>query len=73
MGGTPKNTPVVMKPLAEELGIMPIATGMLMDKYRKFEGEPTQTIELRKTVTLEDVCGELEQVKRVPVDAELVD
>ena len=45
-------------------GVMPIATGILIDKYCQFEGEPTQTIEVRKTVTLEDVKGELDRIKR---------
>ena len=55
-------------------GVMPIATGILMDKYRQFEGEPTQTIQVRKTVTLEDVRGELEQMKRGALeDAEVVE
>ena len=45
-------------------GVMPIATGILIDKYRQFEGEPTQTIEVRKTVTLDDVRGELDRIKR---------
>ena len=44
---------------------MPIATGILIDKYRQFEGEPTQTIEVRKTVTLDDVKGELDRINRV--------
>ena len=44
-------------------GVMPIATGILMDKYRQFEGEPTQTIEVRKKVTLEDIKGELNRLK----------
>jgi len=52
-------------------GVMPIATGILMDKYRQFEGEPTQTIEVRKTITLEDVRGELERIKRGAIDAEV--
>ena len=34
-----------------------------MDKYRQFEGEPTQTIEVRKKVTLEDIKGELNRLK----------
>ena len=55
-------------------GVMPIATGILIDKYRQFEGEPTQTIEVRKTVTLEDVRGELERIKRGALeDAEVVE
>ncbi|MDG1172767.1 MAG: hypothetical protein P8M67_00565 [Opitutales bacterium] len=54
-------------------GVMPIATGILIDKYRQFEGEPTQTIEVRKTVTLEDVRGELDRIKRGAVDAEVED
>ena len=54
-------------------GVMPIATGILMDKYRQFEGEPTQTIEVRKTVTLEDVKGELDRIKRGAIDAEVED
>ena len=55
-------------------GVMPIATGILIDKYRQFEGEPTQTIEVRKTVTLEDVRGELDRIKRGALeDAEVVE
>ena len=53
---------------------MPIATGILIDKYCQFEGEPTQTIEVRKTVTLDDVRGELDRIKRGALeDAEVVD
>jgi len=55
-------------------GVMPIATGILIDKYCQFEGEPTQTIEVRKTVTLDDVRGELDRIKRGALeDAEVVD
>ena len=42
---------------------MPIATGILIDKYYQLEGEPTQTIEVRKKVTLKQIRGEFNRVK----------
>jgi len=44
--------------------VMPVATGILIDKHRAMEGEPTQTIEVKKSVSLEDVRGELERIRR---------
>ena len=42
---------------------MPVATGILIDKHRLMEGEPSQTIEVKKTVSLEDVRGELDRIR----------
>ena len=44
--------------------VMPVATGILIDKHRAMEGEPTQTIEVKKSVSLEDVRGELDRIRR---------
>ena len=44
--------------------VMPVATGILIDKHRAMEGEPTQTIEVKKSVSLEDVRSELERIRR---------
>ena len=44
--------------------VMPVATGILIDKHRAMEGEPTQTIEVKKSVSLKDVRGELERIRR---------
>jgi len=44
--------------------VMPVATGILIDKHRAMEREPTQTIEVKKSVSLEDVRGELDRIRR---------
>ena len=53
--------------------VMPVATGILIDKHRAMEGEPTQTIEVKKSVSLEDVRGELERIRRGEAEVVEVD
>ena len=52
---------------------MPVATGILIDKHRLIEGEPSQTIEVKKTVSLEDVRGELDRIRRWEAEGVEVD
>ena len=55
-------------------GVLPIATGILIDKHRQYEGEPSQTIEVKKTVTLDEVKAELEAMKKaVVIEAEIIE
>lgn len=54
-------------------GVLPIATGILIDKHRQYEGEPTQTIEVKKTLTLDEVKAELDNLRSGAVEAEVVD
>ena len=42
---------------------MPVVTGILIDKHRALDSEPTQTIEVKKSVSLENVCGELDWIR----------
>ena len=44
---------------------MLVATGILIDKHRGMEEEPSQTIEVKKSVSLKDIRGELERIRRV--------
>ena len=53
--------------------VMPLATGILIDKHRAMEGEPTQTIEVKKTFSLDDVRGELERNRRGEAEVVEVD
>ena len=43
--------------------VMPVTTGILIDKRRAMEGEPAQTIEV-KSINLEDVRDELVRIRR---------
>ena len=45
-------------------GILPVATGILIDKHRQAEGEPSQTIEVKKSLSLEDVRSELAEIRK---------
>ncbi len=45
-------------------GVLPIACGIFLDKVARDAGEATQTIEVRKSVSLEQVREELEEMKR---------
>ena len=55
-------------------GILPIAMGILIDKHRQYEGEPTQTIEVKKTLSLDEVRAELASMKdEKVVEAEVTD
>ena len=45
-------------------GVLPVATGILIDKHRQVEGEPTQTIEVKKSLSLEDVRSELAEIRK---------
>ena len=40
----------------------------MIDKMRQSEGEVTQTIEVKKSITLEDVRNELSELKRDALD-----
>ena len=51
--------------------VLPVASGIMIDKMRQSEGEATQTIEVKKTITLEDVRKELGEIKRDALDAEV--
>ena len=54
-------------------GVLPICFGILRDKERADLGQATQTIEVRKTLSIEDVRVELEEMKREAVDVEVED
>ena len=55
-------------------GVLPIATGILIDKHRQYEGEPTQTIEVKKSLSLDEIRAELANLKdEKVVDAEVTD
>ena len=55
-------------------GVLPIATGILIDKHRQYEGEPTQTIEVKKSLSLNEIRAELANLKDEKViDAEVTD
>ena len=55
-------------------GQLAILFGILRDKEIRDHGQPTQTIEVRKRVSIEEVRAELEGMKKaVVVDGELVE
>jgi len=55
-------------------GVLPIATGILIDKHRQYEGEPTQTIEVKKSLSLDEIRAELANLKDEKViDADVSD
>ena len=55
-------------------GVLPIATGILIDKHRQYEGEPTQTIEVKKSLSLDEIRAELANLKdEKVVEAEITD
>ena len=55
-------------------GVLPIAAGIMIDKARLADGEPSQVIEVKRTVTLDEVKAELDEMKRAEViEAEVVD
>lgn len=54
-------------------GVVPIAAGIMIDKSRTADGEPTQTIEVKKTLTLDEVKAELDNLRSGAVEAEVVD
>ena len=55
-------------------GVLPIATGILIDKHRQYEGEPTQTIEVKKSLSLDEIRAELANLKdEKVVEAEVTD
>ena len=55
-------------------GVLPIATGILIDKHRQYEGEPTQTIEVKKSLSLDEIRAELKNLKDEKViDADVSD
>ena len=45
-------------------GVLPVAVGILLDKVARDSGEATQTIEVKKRVSLDEVRSELEEMKR---------
>lgn len=55
-------------------GVLPIAAGIMIDKARLADGEPSQVIEVKRTVTLDEVKAELDEMKKAEViEAEVVD
>ena len=50
--------------------MLPICFGILRDKERQDLGQATQVLEVRKTLTIDEVKRELEDLKRGAVDAE---
>jgi hypothetical protein len=55
-------------------GVLPIATGILIDKHRQYEGEPTQVIEVKKSLSLDEIRAELATLKdEKVVEAEVSD
>ena len=55
-------------------GVLPIATGIMIDKARLADGEPSQVIEVKRSVTLDEVKAERDEMKRAEViEAEVVD
>ena len=55
-------------------GVLPIATGILIDKHRQYEGEPNQTIEVKKSLSLDEIRAELADLKdEKVVEAEITD
>ena len=55
-------------------GVLPIATGILIDKHRQYEGEPTQVIEVKKSLSLDEIRAELKNLKDEEViEAEVSD
>lgn len=55
------------------VGLLPICWGVLRDHTRKDAGQPTQTIEVKKSLTLEDVKRELAEFKADAVEVEVED
>ena len=56
-------------------GALALATGILWDKHRQAEGEPTQVIEVKRTATLDQVKKELDSLRlgKDVVEAEMSD
>ena len=48
--------------------VLPIASGIMIDKMSQSEGEPSQTIEVKKSITLENVRKELSELKRDAIE-----
>jgi hypothetical protein len=55
------------------VSLLPITFGILADKDRQNAGIPSQTIEVRKTLTLAEVKEELSQIKRDAIVVDVVD
>ena len=66
---------LVEKLEADEIpvGLLPICWGVLRDHTRKDAGQPTQTIEIKKSLTIEEVKRELAELKADAVDVEVVE
>jgi len=52
-------------------GVLPICFGILRDKERQDLGQATQTIEVKRTLTIEEVKRELAEMKRGAIEAEV--
>jgi hypothetical protein len=48
-----------------------IDSGIMIDKMGRSEGEATQTIEVKQSITLEDVSKELSEHKRNALEVEI--
>jgi hypothetical protein len=64
----------ILSQITTPSGVLPIATGILIDKHRQYEGEPTQTIEVKKSLSLDEIRAELANLKNEKViEAEVTD
>ena len=57
-------------------GVLPIAAGIFLDKVARDAGESTQTIEVKKTISLDQVQAELANMRKaeaIEVDAEVIE
>ena len=57
-------------------GVLPIACGIFLDKVARDSGEATQTIEVKKTISLEQVQEELAEMRKaepVEIQAERIE
>jgi len=56
-------------------GVLPIAAGIFLDKVARDAGESTQTIEVKKTISLDQVQAELANMRKaeaIEVEAEVI-
>ena len=52
-------------------GVLPIAVGIMVDKARAADGEPSQTIEVRRSVSLDEVKAELAALRKAEDSVEM--
>ena len=45
-------------------GILPVATKILIDKHRQAEGGQSRTIEVKKSLSLEEVRSKLAEIRK---------